>query len=108
MSLQDQLLWLAADSLTLEPLSTMTSYGAPQFSTTSQSLKCYVEANRRLVTNAEGVEEVSAATMYVMSSSASIGTQDRVTVPNGDQPRLLRVDVLKDADGQHHLELLIG
>lgn len=108
MSLHDQHLLLATDTLTLEPLSTMTSYGAPQFSTTAQSLKCYVEAKRRLVTNTQGVEEVSAATVYVMSTSASVGVQDRITLPNGDIPRLLDVAVVKDMDGQHHLELLIA
>lgn len=108
MSLNDQLLLLANETLTLEPLSTMTPYGAPQFSTTSQSLKYYAEGKSRLVTNAQGVEEVSTRTLYVMSSSASIGLQDRVTLADGDVPRLIRADVCKDVDGQHHLELSVG
>ena len=108
MSLLDQYKWLAADTLTLEPLSTMTAYGAPSFSTTSQSLTCYVERKQRLVVTAQGNEEVAAATVYVMSSSASIGTQDRITLPDGAQPRILTADVVKDADGQHHLEVAIG
>ena len=67
-----------------------------------------MEPGARVVVNAQGVEEVATATVFVLSSSAGVAPQDRLTLPSGIQPRLLRVDTINDEDGQHHLELLIG
>jgi hypothetical protein len=67
----------------------------------------FEEPGARLVVTALGVEEVTTATLYVLSTTASIGLQDKVTLPDGRVPKLLRVDVLRDDEGQHHLEVAI-
>lgn len=109
MSLDPQLKTLTTEVITVEPLSTVTAYGAPTYSTAnSTTYPAYVEPGTRVIVNPQGIEEVASATVFVMSSSASVGPQDRITLPDSRQPRLLRVDILNDEEGQHHLELLIG
>lgn len=86
----------------------MTGYGAPVYSTASSSYRAYEESGARLVVTADGMQEIATSTLYVLSSSASVGNQARITLEDGRQPRLLRVDVLNDDEGQHHLELSVA
>jgi len=97
---------LASTTVRVEPLTGQSQYGAPTYGTAS-TWDVYAEAGSRLVTTPDRKEEVAAMTLIVMSSSAVIGTQDRVTF-RGRQPRILRVDRVDDEEGQHHLEVLLG
>jgi len=108
VGLEREFVLTSTQSITLEPLSTVSSYGAPSYSTSAQTLTAYIEPGARLVKNAQGMEEVATAMIYVMSSSASIGLQDRITLFDGRKPKLLAVDVLNDERGQHHLEVSIS
>lgn len=109
MSLEPEFLEMTSDTITVAPLSTHTSYGAPQYSSSgSHTWPARVEPGTRKVLSSRGIEEVATATVYVLSSSAAIGTQDRLTLPDGRIPKVLRVDVLNDEEGQHHLEVSIS
>ena len=108
MALEQDFLDMAEGMATLVPLSTVSAYGAPSYSTETQYLPVRVEAGYRVVVTSEGKEEVSNATVFVLSSSASLSVADKVTLPSGAEPRLLSVDVVNDEEGQHHLEVSIG
>jgi hypothetical protein len=99
-------LQMTTQTVKVESLSTASAYGAPTFAAAS-SWPAYIEPGTRLVLNAQGMQEVVSATVYVLSSSATIGMQDRITLHDGRTPKILRVDTLNDEQGQHHLEVLI-
>jgi hypothetical protein len=106
MGLEAQFAAMSTQTITVESLSTaITSYGAPAYSTTPQTLTAYIEPGTRVVVNQQGVEEVATATLFVFSSSASIGPQSRITLPDGRTPKLLSVEPLNDDRGQHHIEI---
>lgn len=107
MSLEKDFLTMTSATVTIEPLSTaIDSYGAPQWSSSdAASYDARVEPGTRVVLTPEGVEEIATATLFVLSSSASVGPQDRVTFPDGRQPKLLTVEPLSDEQGQHHIEI---
>ncbi|MCH8837652.1 MAG: hypothetical protein IIA60_07605 [Candidatus Marinimicrobia bacterium] len=108
MALDKQILDLSTETIIVDPLSTVTAYGAPTYSTANtSSYTVYVEPGARVVVNAQGIEEVAVATLFVLSSSAGVAVQDRITLPDSRQPRILRVDTINDEDGQHHLEILV-
>lgn len=98
---------MTTQTLKVESLSTASAYGAPSYASAASSWPVYVEPGTRLTLNAQGMQEVVTATVYVLSSSATIGMQDRITLPDGRTPKILRVDTLNDEQGQHHLEVLI-
>lgn len=106
MGFESQFLQFSTQVVTVAPLSTHNSYGAPTFGT-STSYRAYVEPGTRVILNQQGVQEVATATVYVLSSSAVVGPQDKITLPDARTPKLLRVDTLNDDKGQHHLELLV-
>lgn len=107
MALETDFLQMSTQTITVNALSTMDAYGAPSFSTAASTFRAYIEPGVRVLVNAQGVEEVASATVYVMSSSANIGPQDRMTLADARTPKIIRVDVLNDDEGQHHLEVSI-
>ena len=96
------------DTVKVEAVVGINDYGALSYSTAPSTHKAYIQAGNRLVVGPDGKEVVSRATIFVLSTSASIGVQDRLTMPSGNTPRILNVDQLNDVDGQHHLEVSVA
>lgn len=107
MALEKDFLTLAPQTVTLEPLSTHDVYGAPSFGT-SVSYSALVMQESKLVRGSDGREVVSGTQVYIPSSSATASEQDRLTLPDGSQPELIRVSVYSDDDGQHNVVLYCG
>lgn len=106
MALEKDFLSMAETTVTIEALSTTANlYGAPTFSTSTGTVPAHVEVGAHVVVTPQNTEQVASAVIYVMSSSMSVGVQDKLTLADGDTPKLLRVDVLTDDEGQHHLEI---
>ena len=106
MSLEADFLSMCSTTVDHTPASTTrTSYGAVQYSTAVTTYPAVVEWGNRLVVNFQGREEVSRATVYVMSSSASIGVQDLVTLPYDTAARMIVALPVNDDEGLHHWEL---
>lgn len=103
-----QFLEMSTQTITVAQLSTVSAYGAPTFSTSVSTYRAYIEPGTRVVLNQQGVQEVASATVFVFSSSAAIGPQSQVTLPDGRIPKMLRVDTVNDNRGQHHIEVAIG
>ncbi len=105
--LEPEFLEMASTTVTLEPLSTHSVYGAPKYSTTPQTFEAYVEPDVRLVRDASGQEVMTKFFVVVMSSSASIGTHDRITAAGSTELSIAQVMPRNDDEGQHHVELLL-
>ena len=108
MALEADFLAMSTQVINVNALSTVDSYGAPSFSTSPSTYFAYIEPGVRVVVNQQGVEEIASAMVYVLSSSASIGPQSKLTLPDTRTPKIIRVDVLNDEEGQHHLEVSIS
>jgi len=98
---------MAPHTVTLEPLSTMGLYAEPTYGT-SASYSALVTYQTKLVVTPGGKEVASQTTVYIPSSSASAAESDRITLPDGTQPRILKVDRWADGDGQHSVTVYCG
>ena len=107
MALEADFLDLCPHTVTLEPLSTHDVYGAPSFGT-SVSHTALIMQESKLVRAADGREVVSGTQVYIPSSSASVAEQDRLTLPDGSQPEIIRVSTFSDDDGQHNVVVYCG
>ena len=105
MALESDFLQMSTQTINVHALSTMGAYGEPIHSTSPSTFFAYIEPGTRLVLDSQGIQQVASAMIYVISSSASIGMQDRLTLWDGRVPKMLRVDVLNDEEGQHHVEI---
>ena len=107
MALESDFLQMSTQVVTFEPLSTHNAYGAPSFGS-STTYRAYVEPGSFIVKNPQGVEEVASAVVYVLSSSAAVTVQGRITLPDSRIPKMIRVDTLNDEEGQHHQEVYVN
>ena len=107
MSLEKDFLNVVSTTIKIEPVSTFDLYGAPSVGTAS-TFDAYVEQVHKLFDFGSGRTEVATEVVFVMSSSAAIGLNDKITLPSGRTPKILRVETLDDSEGQHHLEVYTG
>ncbi|MFW6079000.1 MAG: hypothetical protein ACODAE_05225 [Gemmatimonadota bacterium] len=108
MSLDPQLLDLAPHSVTVNAFSTRDADGAATYSTAGSTYSALVDETPRRIRTAAGEEVVSAATVYLLSTSADIGVQDKLTLPDGSTPKILRTAEHADEDGTHHTVVHLG
>lgn len=96
---------MMGQTVTIEPYLGMTgnqtrSYGA------AKTYQCYVSEDFRLVTNLMGQQVVSSSRthIYPVASDGTIlagmGVDDRLTLPDGKQPRLISVETQYDQFGK--------
>jgi hypothetical protein len=95
------------ETITIEQPGTVNKYGAISFGAASTGIPCRLELGERVFVNAQGVNQFASGMMYVLSTSATMSPQSRVTLSDGRQPAILRVNVMNDEEGQHHLEVMI-
>lgn len=108
MGLEKDWLSFGSTSVNIAALSTHDGYGVPTYAAGS-TYDAIIQPTRRLISRPDGRQEVSTHLIFVLSTSATVGLQDRVTIPvSSEQPRLLGVEHVSDDKGQHHVELLVG
>ena len=105
MGLEKDFLSMTQDTITIAEASTFSKYGAPTFASASTAVPTYIEMGTRMVVDAQGNEQNASGLLYVLSTTASISPQAQITMPSryGMTPEIIRVDVLNDQEGQHHL-----
>lgn len=106
MGLEKDFLTMTNDTITVADPSTASKYGAHTFGSASTAIPARLEMGNRVFVDSQGVEQIASGTLFVLSTTASISPQSKVTLSDGETPEILRVDVMNDQDGQHHLEVL--
>ena len=104
--LESEFVTMASTTVSIEPLSTHSVYGAPSYGSAVEFI-AHVEEDVHLVRAANGQEVMTRFWVFVMSSSASISTHDRIDAAGSTELSIARVLTLNDEDGQHHVELLL-
>lgn len=107
MALDPAFLTMTTDTVVIEQPGTVDKYGAISFSAASTAVPCRLELGERVIVSPDGMNQISSGMLYVLSTSAQITPQSRLTLSNGLQPIPLRVNVLNDEQGQHHLEVML-
>jgi hypothetical protein len=87
-------------SVTIEPLAGRNVYNERTYGP-AVTWKANIQGRMRLVQTANGDERVSSNTIYIFGSP-HVGVEDRITLPNGNQPQILSVATNADDKGDHH------
>ncbi len=88
-------------SITVEPFASVDAYGAYSYGA-AVTHRARIEGKNQIIMTKEGEERVSRVTIYV---AATIGPQDRVTLPLPflpSQPNIMDVRLVSDESGFHH------
>lgn len=89
-------------TLSVEPFTSIDAYGAATYGAAVQ-YTARIRPTNRSVTTATGEERVTVAIIYV--AGASIGPQDRITLPapaSPVSPDIFDVTYVSDESGHHH------
>lgn len=111
MTFDPEFLDLMPQTCVREPRASVNDYGEPSYGA-AETIPCRVVHKPQRVLQAtgqdtgRGVEEVvSKATVY----TPVVGwlATDRITLPDGSQPRILEVRRYPDEDGDHNEQVLV-
>jgi hypothetical protein len=93
--------------LTIESHSGVDNYGVPSYGAPAD-IVARLTQKQRLVEQIDGTRAVSRSQAWCPPDVA-ITENDRVTLPDGTQPRLLSVSLLSDEEGNpSHYELMFA
>ena len=108
MSLEADWLEMGSTTVTLENVTGADEFGAPTYGA-PVTLDAIVQANRRVIHGKDGRDEIARTLLFILSTSARVGGQDRILFADSTEPgRILAVDHVGDEDGQHHVEVDFG
>lgn len=104
MPIEPDLIELMLDEVTLEPWTGKDRYANPVFGS-PRTAKCRIEHNTRRIISVEGHEKVSSAQVTLADPTLPISTKDRLTLPDGSQPAILKIAAAKDEVGPYYLQV---
>ncbi len=79
----------------------LDGYGKASYSTANSSYTGRVTYTNKLVRDASGQEVVSSA-QVILATTSTINPDDKLTLPTGESPIILKVNVISDTGGTHH------
>lgn len=90
----------AHQSVTIEhAAATWDAEGNPVLGTSSANTGIIQQTNK-LITDVNGQEKVSTCQIF-LSGNSTIGYKDKITLPDGSQPRILSIEYMPDFDGNN-------
>jgi hypothetical protein len=90
--------------VTWEPRTGLDEYSRPTYGAAT-AVRCRVVGRTKLVLDTNGQEVVSTTVVYC-DGNPGISPEDRVTLPDGSQPVILRVESYPDETGQVYQQVL--
>lgn len=91
--------WLTTP-ISWEPFLSESSRGSPSYGT-KVDLMCHMEGSRQMVRNRMGEEVLTNWTLYLDDSRLDTMTEkDRITLPSGEQPPIIRVAPIYNQKGE--------
>lgn len=107
--LEQDLIDLMLDEITLEPKTGVDkfnnfTYGPPMGE--GGVVKCQLVRMNRRVLSIEGREVISTVQCILADPTLSVSTNDRLTLPDGTRPAIIRVNEVKDDVGPYFLEVV--
>ena len=100
MTIENDFLELMTQTCTIEPFGAYNEYAEPSFGT-AVSYTCRTVHKTNLIRTDAGKEITSIAQTWIFGAPG-ISPKDRITLPDGTTPQILRVDRFPDENGNHH------
>lgn len=104
MSIDESLLEMMQMTVTQQQRASRDGYGKETFSA-PVSRRCYVEPSTRQVLNADGETVVTSARVY-MAGVFGWSVTDKLILPDGSSPPIIRVATFYDETGAPHHEVV--
>jgi hypothetical protein len=107
MSIDTALTEIMIDTITVASVTAKTAYGVRTWGTATTISNCRVQTGSHKVLDSEGTEKVASGKVYV-PGSPTITINDKLTLPNGSQPPIIKVVSVNDQSGANHMVIHYG
>jgi len=97
---------LMPSTVTISTSASLNRYGVPTYGA-ARSARARITVSHEQVIDAQGNAVISHTTIWV-ASTAAIAPTDKVTLPDGRTPPILRVERQSDEAGWHHTKVYLG
>lgn len=104
MAVEAALADLMTQTVHIAPYASVNTYAEKSYGADVE-YQCRIVRKPKLVRDEQGREVVSNATIW-LATAPGIGTNDRVTLPDGSQPQILYVARFPDENGADHHEAI--
>lgn len=110
MAIDDALYDLMRQTITVEPFSANTSIDGQRSYGSAQTIRARIEAvNTKVFTSSrtdpQAVEVLASRKIYIPDTPV-VTVSDRLTLPDGERPRILKVEANPDEFGDTHHQVL--
>lgn len=102
--LEADLIELMLDEVTLEPWMGSDGFADPVYGL-GRTVQCRIQFSTRRIIAADGREVVSSVQITTATPNVRLTTKDRLTLPDGASPAILRVAEAKDDTGPYYQEI---
>ena len=107
MSLEREYLDLMPSTVLVSTSTAYTAYGSPAWSTVTRRYRARITFSASETRDSNG-NRVTANSVLWMASTGTIRPTDRVTLPDGSTPPIIRVERVTDEIGVHHTKVYLG
>lgn len=107
MTIESEYLALMPSTVTVYAKSSRDAYGKASFSGTGTSLRCRIQMDKKVTTDAENRTVTQDGTIYVYGTT-TVSTDDRLVLPDGSDKLILSVETRNDESGPHHTVIRFG
>lgn len=98
---------LMPSTVTIAGRTGHSNYGVPTWST-GTTYRARIVHKPRFVRVDEAHTLAIRHDVWIASTGNTITADDRITLPDGSTPPILAVERYEDADGPHHVHLMLG
>lgn len=98
--------WLdmMTDTITWQPLAGYDEHGQPSFGTAT-TIKCRIVDKEHFTRRLDGQEVIAKTTIYC-DGYHGIDVNDKITLPDGSVPMMIRINTFPDEFGNRFEEIL--
>lgn len=106
MSPLDQaLIDMMIDEITLEPCTSKDKFNDLTFGTPVTNIKCQIYRMNKRALDRAGREVTSTVQVILSTPELPVSADDRLTLPDGTHPPIIEVLAAKDEVGPYYLEI---
>ena len=107
MAIETEYLSMMPDTITLYATTTLDAYGKRTFSSTGTSYRCRIQAEAKMVRDAQGREVTITGKAYLYGAP-TVTNDYRIVLPDGSSPVIYDVNQNGDDSGNHHTVVYFG
>jgi hypothetical protein len=104
MPIEQELLDLMLDTVTLEPSTGFTKYNDPTYGTPI-AVQCHIVRMNKRALDRSGREVTSTVQVILADPTLEIDTNARLTLPDGSRPAIVQLNAEEDDQGPYLLEV---